>query len=89
MCIQNPYVPATPLEEGMPSSDPVGSFVDNLQKGTEASIVKDSIVTTIPNCPNQSANTNSNSRFGYFFYPIQPFSKHVLNISRGGILKVN
>jgi hypothetical protein len=66
-----------------PSSDPVGSFVDNLQKGSTASIVKDSIVTAIPNCLDQSANTNSDSRFGYFVYPVQPIAKHVLNISRG------
>jgi hypothetical protein len=32
-----------------PSIDPVGNFVDNLQKGSTASIVKDSIVTAIPN----------------------------------------
>jgi hypothetical protein len=72
-----------------PSVDPVGSFIDNLQKGSTASIVKDTIVTTIPNCPDQSANTNSESRFGYFVYPVQPITKHVLNISRGGILNVN
>jgi hypothetical protein len=66
-----------------PSSNPVGSFVNNLQKGSTASIVKDSIVTAIPNCTGQSANTNSDSRFGYFVYPVQPIAKHVLNISRG------
>jgi hypothetical protein len=72
-----------------PSIDPVSSFVDNLQKGSTASIVKDSIVTAIPYCPDQSANTNSDSRFGYFIYLVQPIAKHVLDISRGGILNVN
>jgi hypothetical protein len=63
-----------------PGIDPVGSFVDNLQKGSTASIVKDSIVTAIPDCPDQSANTNSDSRFGCFVYPVQPITKHVLKI---------
>jgi hypothetical protein len=65
------------------STDPVGSLVDNLQKGRTASIVKDSIVTAVPYCPDQSANPNSDSRFGCFINPIQPIAKHVLNISRG------
>jgi hypothetical protein len=64
-------------------SPPVGSSVNNLQEGSTASIVKDRIVTAIPNCPDQSANTNSDSRSRNFVYPVQPITKHVLNISRG------
>jgi hypothetical protein len=70
-------------KEVSPGIDPVGSLVDNLQKRSTASIVKDSIVTAIPDCPDQSANPNSDSRFGCFIYPVQPIAKHVLNISRG------
>jgi hypothetical protein len=76
-------------KEVCPGIDPVGSLVDNLQKRSTASIVKDSIVTAIPDCPDQSANPYSDSRFGCFIYPVQPIAKHVLNISRGGMLNVN
>jgi hypothetical protein len=76
-------------KEVRPSTDPVGSLVDNLQKGRTASVVKDNIVTAVPYCPDQSANPNSNSSFGCFINPVQPITKHVLNISRGGMLNVN
>jgi hypothetical protein len=70
-------------KEVCPSTDPVGSLVDNLQEGRTASIVKDSIITAVPYCPDQSANPNSDSRFGYFINPVQPVTKHILNIRRG------
>jgi hypothetical protein len=59
-------------KEIRPSTDPVDSLVDNLQERRIASIVKDSIITAIPYCPYQSANPNSDSRFGCFIDPAQP-----------------
>jgi hypothetical protein len=70
-----------------PSSDPVRRSVDNLQKRRTICIVKDNIIPAIPDCPNQSTNSNSYSRFGCFVNPIQPFSEHVFNISRGRHIK--
>jgi hypothetical protein len=70
-----------------PSNDPVRSFVDNLQKMRATCIVKDNIIPAIPDRPDQSTNTNSYSCFGCFVDPIQPFSKHVLNISKGRHIK--
>jgi hypothetical protein len=61
----------------------VRSSVDNLQKRRTICIVKDNIIPAIPDCPNQSTNSNSYSRFGYFVYPIQPISKHIFYIIRG------
>ena len=34
--------------------DPISSFVDNLQKMSSSSIVKNHIIATIPNCPKKS-----------------------------------
>jgi hypothetical protein len=91
-CLNDPHqscasrIHMSPLllwKEVRPSTDPVGSLVDNLQEGRIASIVKDSIVMAVPLCPDQSANPNSDSRFGYFINPVQPVTKHVLNIHRG------
>jgi hypothetical protein len=51
-------------KEKRPSTDPVRSSVDDLQKRRAICVVKNNIIPAIPHCPDQSTNSNSNSRFG-------------------------
>jgi hypothetical protein len=62
---------------------PIRSSVDNLQKGRAICIVKYNVIPAIPDCPNQSTDSNSYSCFGRFVDPVQPVPKHIFYISRG------
>jgi hypothetical protein len=59
------------------------SSIDNLHKGRDICIVKYNIISTIPDCPDQSTDTNSYPCLDRFANPVQPVSKHILNITRG------
>jgi hypothetical protein len=66
-----------------PSGDPMRSSVDNLQKGRAICIVKYNVIPAIPDCPNQSTDTNSYSCLGRFVNPVQLVPKHIFYITRG------
>jgi hypothetical protein len=70
-------------KEERPCGDPVRSLVDNLHKRIAICIVKNNIISAIPDCPNQGTDTNSNSCLGSFIYPLQPVTKHIFYITRG------
>jgi hypothetical protein len=57
-------------EEQRPIGDLVRSFVDNLQKGRDICIVKDNIISAIPDCPNQDTNANSYPCLDRFVNPV-------------------
>jgi hypothetical protein len=44
--------------------------------------VKHSVVSTVPQSPNQSTRPYSDLCLNYFIYTIEPISKHIRNISR-------
>jgi hypothetical protein len=46
--------------------DPMGNQGNNLQKRWEAFFVKDKIIPDVPDCPKQSAHSNSNKTFFLF-----------------------
>jgi hypothetical protein len=83
-CASRIHIPPLVLwKKERPSGDPVRSSVDNLQKGRTICIVKYNIIPTIPDCPNQSTDSNSYSCFGRFVDPVQPVSEHIFYVSRG------
>jgi hypothetical protein len=59
-------------QEKGPHVDPISSSVHNLQKLIMSHIVKNNIITTIPNCPNQRAYPYSNPFLIFFIYTIEP-----------------
>ena len=56
------------------------SPVDDLQKIWHSHLVKDNIITAIPNCPNYRTNSYTNPRLSFFINSIQPITKHISNI---------
>ena len=60
------------------------SSVDNLHKGRDICIVKYNVISTIPDCPDQGTDTNSYPCLDRFANPVQPVTKHILYIARGG-----
>ena len=74
----------TPLirrQEEIPHLDPVCSHVYNLQKGITSGVIKDNIISTIPNCPKNGTHSHSNMRFCDLVNSIQPSTKQISHIS--------
>jgi hypothetical protein len=64
-----------------PHMDPMSSSVHNLQKMIMTSPVKNNIITTIPHCPNECANSHPNSFLSFLINSIKPSPKQVFYIS--------
>jgi hypothetical protein len=75
-------------QEKGPHVDPISSSVHNLQKLVSTRIVKNNIITTIPNFPNQRTYPYSNPFLGFLSIPLSHCPNKFLIFVGGGILKV-
>lgn len=65
-----------------PKTNPVSSFVDNMQKVRNSWSIKNNIIFAISNSPTECRNSHPNLSFNICIHTIKPIAKHVSNRCR-------